>query len=148
MKSSYTGNLGKRDRDPVTKTLAIQFFLIHATNAEENVNNNRNLISARKNKILSVIPSFDTAATTVAAEYGQVVPALAYVAENTTQNNTPLPEFTWVHGRCLGCNSQYHMYKTNGKINCTEVGRSNVSDYVVKNIETLHSITSKPCHIR
>ena len=115
---------------------------------KKKVNNTRNLIYDRTTNILSIIPGFAAAAATVAAADGNVVPALVSVAEKTIQNNTPLPEFTWVHGRCLGCNSQYHMYKTNGKINCTEVGRSNVSDYVVKNLETLHSTTSKPCHTR
>ena len=79
--------------------------MIHATNAEENVNNNRNLISARTTRILSVIPGFAAVDTTVAVADGQVVPELDSVAEKTTQNNTPLHESTWVHGRCLGCNS-------------------------------------------
>ena len=148
MESRYAGHLGQKSCDPVTKTLPIQQLLIHANNAEKKVHNNRNLISARKNKILSVIPSFDTAATTVAAAYGQVVPALAYVAENTTQNNTPLPEFTWVNVRCLGCNIQYHMYKTKGKIICTEVVRPKISEYVLNNLAILCSTTRKPHHLR
>ena len=91
MKSSYAGRLGQRTRDPVTQTLDIQQLLIHATNAENKVNNTRNLISARIIKILSVIPGFADAATTIADADGQVVPSLAFVAEKTIHNNTPLP---------------------------------------------------------
>ena len=109
MESSYVGHLGQRARDSVTQTLDIQQLLIHATNAEKKVNNTRNIISSRTTKILSVIPGFADAATTVATADGQVVPSLASVAENTIQNNTTLPEFTRVHARCLGCNSQSHM---------------------------------------
>ena len=109
MESSYVGHLGQREHDPVTQNLAIQQLLIHATNAKNKVNNTSNLISARATKILSVIPDFAAAATTVSSADGQVVPDIASVAEKYIHNNTPIPEFTWVHGRCLGCNSQYHM---------------------------------------
>ena len=148
IESSYAGHLGQRARDQVTQNLATQQFLIHATNAEKKVNNTRNLISARTTKILSVILGFAAAATTVAAADGQVVSALAYVAEKTIHNKTPIPEFTWVHGRCHGCNSQSHMYKTKGKITYTEVGRPNVIEYVLKNLATLSSTTRKPRHLR
>ena len=40
------------------------------------------------------------------------------------------------------------MYKTKGEITCTEVGRPNVRDYVLKNLATLRSATRKPHHIR
>ena len=40
------------------------------------------------------------------------------------------------------------MYKTKGKITCTEVGFPNVSEYVLNNLATLCSITRKPRHIR
>ena len=40
------------------------------------------------------------------------------------------------------------MYNTKGKISCTEVGRPNVSYYVLKNLATLRSTTRKPRHIR
>ena len=102
MESSYAVHLGQISCDPVTQTLAIQQLLIHATNDEKKVNNTRNLISARTTNILSIIPGFAASASTIAAAYGQVVPALASVAEKNIQNNTPLPEFTWVHGRCIG----------------------------------------------
>ena len=125
MEFSYAGHLGQRARDPVTQTLDIQQLLIHATNSEKKVNNTRNIISARTTNILSVIPGFAAAVATVSAAYGRVVPNLASNAEKTIQNNTPIPEFTWVHGRCLGYNIQSHMYNTKGKITCTEVGRPN-----------------------
>ena len=148
MESSYAGHLGQRDRDPVTKTLSIQQFLIHDTNAEKKVNKTRNIISARTTNILSFIPGFTAAAVTVAAADVQVVTALASVSEETTQNNTPLTEFIWVHGRCLGCNSQSHLCKTKVKITCTEVGHPNISKYVLKNLATLRSTTRKPRHLR
>ena len=40
------------------------------------------------------------------------------------------------------------MYKTKGKITCTEVGHPNVSKYVLKNLATLRSTTRKPRHLR
>ena len=40
------------------------------------------------------------------------------------------------------------MYKNKGEITCTEVGRPNVSDYVLNNLETLRSATRKPRHLR
>ena len=122
--------------------------MIHSTNSEKKVNNTRNLIAARTTNTLSVILGFAAAAATVAASDGQVVPALASVAGKNIQNNTPLPEFTWFHGRCLGCNIHSHMYKTKWKITCTELGRPNVSDYVLKNLATLRSTTRKPRHLR
>ena len=148
MESSYAGHLGQRARDPVNQTLDIQKLLIHSTNAEKKFNSTRNIISARTTNILSVIPGFAAAAATVTDEDGQVVPALASVAEKNIQNNTLLPEFTWVHGRCLGYNIQSHMYKTKGRITCTEVGRPNVSEYVLKNLATLLSHTRKTRHLR
>ena len=148
MESSYVGHLGQQARDPVTQTLAIQQLSIHTTNNEKKVNNTRNLIATREKKIPSVIPGLAASAATVAISYGQVVPALASVSEKTIQNNTPLPELTWVHGRCIGCNIQLHRYKTKGKITCTEVGCPNVSDYVLNNLATLRSTTRKPHHLR
>ena len=148
MKSSYAGHYGQQSRDPVTKTLAIQQLLIHCTNYEKEVNNTRNIISARTTNILYVIPGFAAAVATVAAAYGRVVPDLASDAEKTIQNNTPIPEFTWVHGRCLGYNIQSHICKTKGNITCTEVRRPNVSDYVLKNLATLRSTMRKPRHLK
>ena len=102
MESSYAGHLGQRARDPVTQSLAIQKLLIRATNSEKKVNNTRNIISARTTNILSIIPGFTEESATVAAAYGRVVPALSSVDEKTIQNNTPLPEFAWFYGSCLG----------------------------------------------
>ena len=122
--------------------------MIHTANSEKKVNKTINFISARTTNILSIIPGFNAAATTVAAADGQVVPDLASFAENNIQNKTPLPEFTWIHGRFLGFNIQSHMYKAKGNITCTEVRRPNVSDYVLKNLATLCSTMRKPRHLR
>lgn len=133
LESAHDGHLKARARDWVTQTRALNELLPVAAAAEKRVLNTRSIVSAKTTQMLLSVPGFKAHATSSST------PGFASIAEQTIGNNSPIPDFEWDKGKCIGCGSAEHVWLRNGTIKCPHAKNPGAEKNAEKNLVKLRA---------